>query len=125
MSNSTFSELKVNALNTPINNLVGNGSVVIGGLVNVRFTIVKGAKGVFASLPSRKGNKPDETGKIPYYPEVSIVDKGMYEEFQQIVKKEFAKLLGAKSNGGGKTGNGKQNKSGEEDQTEAPDTYLF
>lgn len=85
--------MNIYPLQKPAGTLVANGSVDIGGLVTVRFTVIKGEKGVFASLPARKGNKADASGKIPWYPDVKILNEDLYAEFQSMVKKEFAKKL--------------------------------
>ena len=92
MSN-VFSNLKVFSIKNPSGTLVGNGSVDVAGVVNVRFTIVKGQKGVFVSLPSRPGKKPDENGKTIYYKDVKILNEDLEAELQNLVTKEFAKVL--------------------------------
>ena len=92
MSN-VFSNLKLNPLNKPAGKLLAGGEVLIGGVVAVRFNVLQGSKGVFASLPSRKTNKQDEkTGKDIYRAEVKIPDKALYEEFQSIVQKAWAEM---------------------------------
>lgn len=113
MSN-VFANMEIYPLSKPAGTLVANGSVEIGGLVKVRFTVIKGEKGVFASLPARKGNKPDSNGKIPWYPDIKILNEDLYTEFQTMVKKEFAKRLGA-----GKAA--PKAKTGEENQTYGSD----
>ena len=87
-------------MNPAGSNMVGSGSCDVGGLVNMKFTIIKGSKGVFGSLPSVKGNKPDAEGKTPWYPQIRLLTDELYGEFQQLVQKEFAKALaGSKGNG--------------------------
>lgn len=110
MSN-VFTDCQVFVLSKPAGTLLGNGSVTVGGLVNLRFTIIKGEKGVFASLPAHKGNKPDANGKIPWYPDIKILNEDLYNEFQALVKKEFAKKLSSKPTGPA---------AGEENQSELP-----
>jgi hypothetical protein len=105
-----FSDIKVfpNKSNHPV--VKGNGSVLIGGLVEVRFTIMQGKNGIFASLPAEKGSKPDDTGKIPYYPRVRIPNKDLYGEFQTLVCNEFRKAMGQGDNSG--AGEGDQSSDG-------------
>jgi hypothetical protein len=109
MSN-VFSNMDITPLAKPMGTLIANGSVDMGNMVKIRFTVIKGPKGVFASLPARKGTKPDAQGKIPWYPEVKIINDELYNEFQSLVKKELAKKLSE-----GKSGNSK--KAGEEKQS--------
>ena len=94
---SSFSDCKLFTIKNPTGTMVGSGSIVLNNLVRISFTIIKGAQGIFASLPATKGNKPDENGKIPWYPQVKLLTEELYAEFQNIVKKEFAKVLGAGS----------------------------
>jgi DNA-binding cell septation regulator SpoVG len=89
-----FTNVKLFPLKTPAGNLLANGSVLVSGTVEVKFTIMKGSKGLFASLPARKGNKPDENGRVPWYPEVKIPSEELYQEFQTVVKSEYTKLVG-------------------------------
>ena len=87
-----FTQLKLFPLKQPIKNLVGNGEVLVQGTVLVKFTVLRGAKGIFASLPSQAGKKVDENGKIPYYPQVKIPNDDLYQEFQKMVRDEFNRL---------------------------------
>lgn len=89
---NTFSNVKLRLFNGK-GNMKAAGSVVVAGVAEVHFTVVQSSKGIFASLPSQKGSKPDENGKPIYYPLVSIPDKTQYIEFQKLVKQEYEKLL--------------------------------
>lgn len=102
-----FSQMKVFPLKKAHPTILGNGSVLVAGVVEVKFTIMKGPKGPFASLPARKGDQKDpETGKDKYYPDVRILDGELYKEFQKLA-------LDAFNSGGKKTG---QKASGEQNQ---------
>lgn|SRR5574343_325948 len=87
----------------------GNGTVVVGGVMEVNFTIFQGKNGLYVSLPAKKGNKEDpETGKVPWYPEVKIPDDEVRETFQQEVLAAFEQLTSSapkrertKTGGGG------------------------
>jgi DNA-binding cell septation regulator SpoVG len=80
MSNKeVFSDWKVFPLKNQVGNLVANGKVTILGTVEVSFTIVKGNKGLFAGLPSKQSEK---NGEKVYYPDVKILDKTTYADFQ-------------------------------------------
>lgn len=114
MSN-VFSNIKVFPMKTKHPTILANGSVVVGGVVEVRFTVMKGTKGVFASLPARKGTKPDDTGKIPWYPEVKILSDELHKEFQDLVRAELKNRLGGGTGTTQVTKNAKT--SGEEDQS--------
>lgn len=95
-----FTEMKIFPLKQPIRNLVGNGEVLVSGTVLVKFTVLRGSKGIFASLPSQAGKKPDDDGKIPYYPQVKIPNDDLYNEFQNLVKATFEKLTGGQARAG-------------------------
>jgi hypothetical protein len=90
---SVFSNIKVFPMKKKHPTILANGSVVVGGVVEVRFTVMKGTKGVFASLPARKGTKPDDTGKIPWYPEVKILSDELNKEFQDLVRQTLKDQL--------------------------------
>jgi len=92
-----FTNLKVFPLKDK-GNLKGHGTVTIGGHVEVRFTVLEGKNGIFAGLPGRKGTKPGEDGKIPWYADVKIPDEELRNEFQKLVRAEFKKALGQGSN---------------------------
>lgn len=89
-----FSNMKIfpNKSSHPV--IKGNGTVTVSGVVEVKFTVMNGSNGIFASLPARKGNKPDENGKIPWYPDVKIPNEDLYHEFQNLVKSEWASVSG-------------------------------
>ena len=60
-------------------NLLANGKCVVAGTIKVNFTIMKGPKGVFASFPSQKVEKPDG---VQYYPHMSFIDESTKAMFQ-------------------------------------------
>jgi hypothetical protein len=115
-----FSDVKIFTLSTPAGSMVGSGSLVYNGVIRLSFTIMKGSQGIFASLPSTKGKKPDAQGKIPYYPQVKFLTDELYAEFQNEVKKEFAKKLS-----GGNTPKTPTPPIGEEPQVDYSDSCPF
>lgn len=121
MSN-IFSSVKVFPMKTKHPTILANGSVVVGGVMEVRFTVMKGTKGVFASLPARKGTKPDDNGKIPWYPEVKILSDELHKEFQDLVRDALKKQLSGGNTTTQVTKNAKS--AGEGDQTEHYDDGI-
>jgi len=85
---SNIGDVQVKAIKNPKGNLVGSGSCVVGGLVRINFTVIKGSKGLFASLPQRS-YQDKQTGKTQYVNEVSLPDTNLYNEFQKAVVKAF------------------------------------
>jgi DNA-binding cell septation regulator SpoVG len=100
MSESLFTNMKITPLKDTSGRMKAHGVVTVAKVVEVRFTVLMGNNGIFASLPSRRGNKPDETGKYPWYPDVKITDDKQYQTFQDMVRKSYAKALGLAPNAG-------------------------
>jgi len=110
---SDFTDVKVFPLKQRAGNLLANGNATVG-VVQFKFTVLEGSKGIFASLPARKGKKPGEDGNIPWYPEVKILGEEPYAEFQKAVREAYTKAMGG------------QVKAGEENQgTELVDGIPF
>jgi DNA-binding cell septation regulator SpoVG len=120
MSN-VFSNIKVFPLKKSHPSIVANGSVLVAGVVEVKFTVLKGSNGIFAKFPAKKGAKPDENGKDVWYPEVKIVNEDLFKEFQSLVQNELKKSSGA----GGSQVTKNAKKAGEENQTEYTDGIPF
>lgn len=91
MSN-IFSDVQLWPVKAAAGNLLANGKVTMHGTVEVRFQVVKGSKGPFASLPARKSNIKDESGKEKWFPEVRILNDELYTEFQNLVKNTYENL---------------------------------
>lgn len=68
----------------------GNGSVVIGGMVEVKFTIVEGTNGLFVALPTRP-YQDKKTGTTKYANEIAIPNRELYQEFQNVILEAFNK----------------------------------
>jgi DNA-binding cell septation regulator SpoVG len=96
MSN-VFSDIQIWPIKTEKGTLLASGKVTVYGTISLRFQVIKGSNGPFASLPARKGTVKDESGKEKWYPEVRILDDALYEEFQKVVKEAY------NSNGQGKS----------------------
>lgn len=97
MSLDAFSNMKVIPLKTKHDVIIANGTVLVGGTVEVRFTMMKGPRGLFAALPSRKDPKgvvDPKTGKPVYYSDVKIPDKEDYIGFQRMALEATKKALG-------------------------------
>jgi hypothetical protein len=97
MGLETFSNMKIFLLKTKHDVIVANGTVLVGGTVEVKFTMMKGPNGLFASLPGRKDPKGavnPETGKPVYYSDVKIPNKEDYAGFQKMAQDATKKALG-------------------------------
>ena len=88
-----FSNVKINLFKSPYGSLIGNGTVNVANILEVKFKLMKGPKGIFASLPSTKGEKD---GKTVYYNDVKIVNQEDYFEFQNVVKDAYDQMTGIK-----------------------------
>ena len=95
MSKDVFSDLKLTPVKNPKNNLRAYGDVIVQGSIKVKFSVFAGVNGIFAKFPARKGTKPDENGKDIWYPDVSIPNKDLYQEFQALVATEYTNVMGA------------------------------
>lgn len=88
---ATFTDIKIfkAGQNAP-KGILANGSCLVAGVVEIKFALREGPRGVFASLPSVKSNKKNpETGKDIYYPQVRFPDEETYSQFQKVVKDAF------------------------------------
>jgi hypothetical protein len=96
-----FSNFKMTAIKANEGSkLLASGSVTISHAIEVKFVMMMGPKGPFASLPAQQGKKPDkDTGKIEWYPQVKILEKDMYAEFQKLAREAYEICL----KNGGKT----------------------
>lgn len=75
MSN-IISDIQVFPLKKDHPNIKANGSFVVNEAFKLKFTIFKGAKGLFVGFPGESGQKINEkTGKKEWYPFVSVIDK--------------------------------------------------
>lgn len=92
MAAELFSNVQVFKNKNPKGSLVGNGSVLVAGAVEVRFTIVQGSKGLFVSLPAKKSEKTDENGKAIWYPDVKIPDEDTKKSLEKMVIEAYKAL---------------------------------
>lgn len=61
-----------------------NGLVTLDDVLNVKFTIMNGSKGMFVGFPGKYGDKVDDkTGKKPWYPDVSFPKNDEADTFRQ------------------------------------------
>lgn len=88
-NNDLFSNFKIYTVNNPTGNLRAHGSTVVAGVVRVKFSILEGKNGLFASFPAQKGKKPDDNGKPVYYPDVIIEDDEVKANFQQLAVQAY------------------------------------
>ncbi len=77
---SNFTDITIRPINA--GSLLAGGKLVYNGVVEIDFTIVKGSKGNFASLPRRSYEKDGET---KWANQVYFVDEGLRNEFQETV----------------------------------------
>lgn len=85
--------IQMTVFSEPKGNIYGYGSF-ISGLVEIRFKLVMGRDGLFASLPTSRGKTPDPTGRYPYFPEVKFLDEAEYINFQSEILAEYNKQIG-------------------------------
>lgn len=93
---SQFSEIKIWPAKEGLGKLRANGEVLISGTVRVKFQVIEGKDGVFASLPRVRGKDTPE-GEARYYQQVLIPDKELYNEFQALVQKAYIETKGGSS----------------------------
>jgi hypothetical protein len=123
MSLDVFSNMKVFPLKTKHDVIVANGTVLVGGTVEVKFTMMKGSKGLFAMLPGRKDPKgavDPKTGKPVYYNDVKIIDKEDYIGFQKMAQEATKKMLGVGVTPKPKTALGEENQVPPVDDSDVP-----
>jgi len=97
MSLDVFTNMKIVPLKMKHDVIVANGTVLVAGTVEVKFTMMRGPKGLFASLPGRKdptGKVDPKTGKPVYYNDVKIPDKEDYMGFQKMAQDATKVALG-------------------------------
>lgn len=97
-------EIKVWPIKKP-SNLKANGSLVVGNVLRLKFTVVQGKEGLFVGWPGKWGDKVNpETGKKPFYKDISFVDseqgKLFNTELNALVLVEYAKATGLDLNQG-------------------------
>lgn len=97
MSNQKFSEITFYPFEAKSDSkLLARGSVIIGELVKVNFSVLEGSKGKFVTLPSEKSNKTDDAGKIKYFPLAIMATRELSDELNVAVLAEFDKRGSAK-----------------------------
>ena len=94
-----FSNIEITPLKSQMGKMLAHGKLLVSGVIEVKFTVIEGTKGVFANLPSKKGKKNDENGKAIWYSDVKFPNKDVYDEFQQLIKSEYGKTVGQSSAG--------------------------
>ena len=85
---SIFSNVKCFKVNKETKTMRGWGSVVIGDIVEVNFTVKEGKNGLFVSLPSHSFD--DSEGNKKYANDVKL-NKENYAELQKVVLAAFEK----------------------------------
>ena len=74
-----------------------NGKVIINDMFEVSFRIMSGSKGLFVGWPGKFGEKLNEEGKKPWYPEFKVLDEGVREEINSAIMTEFENQKGSKA----------------------------
>ncbi len=91
---SIFSEVEVRPLQRPAGNLKANGSVLIGNVVKVNFTVSDGRNGLWVKLPQRSYQTKDKDTQeqvTRWVREVKITDENLEKELSQLVLAEYTK----------------------------------
>lgn len=96
MSNKV-TEIKVFPLKGNHKTIRANGNCLIGGMVQVRFTIMEGSNGLFVSLPRRQYK--DKDGETKWSNEVYIPDETLHTMFQKAIIEEYNNIMGGKGQG--------------------------
>lgn len=66
--------------------VAANGIVTLDEVMNVKFTVFKGPKGLFVGFPGKYGEKVDpKTGKKPWYSDVQVTDENFREELSKAI----------------------------------------
>jgi DNA-binding cell septation regulator SpoVG len=82
-----FSNIRIFLVTSPkAGSLLANGSCVVAGTINVKFSVMKGPKGNFAAFPSQLVEKD---GEKKYYPHMNLLDDTTKEQFQTAVIEAF------------------------------------
>lgn len=91
---ATFSNIKVFKNKTDNKTFKGNGTVLLGDVVEVNFSILEGSKGLFVKLPQR--SYKDTEGTTKYVSEVKIPDEDTYKALTKAILGEFKKVVEGK-----------------------------
>lgn len=95
MASGLFSDIKIWPVNFNNSNMKANGSVKIANAVEVRFRLIEGRNGMFASLPQREGTVTDkETGEKTkkYFNEVFIEDEDLRQELNDLAAEAYNRV---------------------------------
>lgn len=87
-ANNVFQNITFNMMSKP-GTVKAYGKVLIGGLVEVNFTVMEGKNGIFAALPGHRGNQPGKDGKKPWFSDVKIPNEDLYKQFQEVIKAQY------------------------------------
>lgn len=99
-----FSNVRVFPLKKQGLSIKANGKVTVAGLLDVSFKVMDTGKGLWISWPARQGETPDpETGKKPWYPDVSVVDQEVGAQLTDYLVQAYKQTL---TNGGTTTNKG-------------------
>ena len=101
MSSQLFSNIKLWNFDSPRNSTLGSGTVLIANAVQIRFMVIQGKYGPFASLPSREATNGavDDNGRKKRYYDIAFPDKETYKEFQAYVVQAWNDKVGQHSQG--------------------------
>lgn len=83
---SVFSEVAVYPSKTP-GILLARGSILVGGVMKVNLSLLKGKDGPFVALPQQEG--VDAEGKKKYYPHAKLISKEAIAELNALVLAKY------------------------------------
>ena len=88
-----ISEVKVWPLSRNHAKIKANGSFVVSNAFKVKCTVMQGEKGLFVSLPGKRGQTQGEDGKFPWYPDVQCITKDAQAEMSKAVLDKYNEVV--------------------------------
>lgn len=91
----SISEVRVWPIKNQNLNLKANGMFTYDEAFQLKFTIVKGPKGLFVSFPGKFGDKVDQkTGKKPFYADIKCISDDVRTQLSAAALSEYNKATG-------------------------------
>ena len=116
-----FSQLRIFPAKDASGNFKGNGRVVVAGVAELSFRIMKSDQGLFVGWPGRYSDKPNAEGKKQWFSDVRIVDEEANQELTKLILDEFRKSVGNSTS----SGNSKTQPHPKANQSEQTDQIPF
>ena len=91
----SISEIKVWPLKKDHPKIKANVQFVVDNTWKIKGTLMAGEKGLFVGLPGKYGEQVDpKTGKKPWWPDISCVNKEAQQQLNEEVVKAYNKITG-------------------------------